>query len=137
MSQLLLSQLRVERNSGTVALVLALCVAIAFLYGALRIGYVTEVVSAETPGLVSEFILYGSVLGGGVIAGVLGYWDASAPVSVLSGLALPVGMCLGSLGTVLLGFGYYDSSPAILFAGLLLFCSVVNAISWGIGTSVS
>lgn len=137
MSQLLLSRPRVDGNSGTVAVVLALCVATALVYGALRIGYAAEVVSAETHGLVSAIVLYGSVLGGGAIAAVLGYWNASAPVSVLSGLAPPVGVCLGSLVTVLLGFGYYDSSPAILFTGLLLVSAVVNTIGWGIGTNVS
>lgn len=135
MHQLLASRARVGGTSGIVAPVLALCVATAIAYGALRIGYAADVVGAGTHDLASNVVLYGSVLGGGVIAGVLGYRGASAPVSVLSGLALPVGLCLGSLGTVMLGFGYYDSSPAVLFTGLLLLCSVVNAIGWMIGTN--
>lgn len=126
----------VGNGSGIGAGVIALCVSTAVAYSALRIGYAGGAISAETYGLGSSVIVYGSIVGGGAIAGGLGYSNVSAPIALLAGLALPVGTCLGSLGTVALGIGYYDSPPAVLFAGLLLFCCVINGIAWVIGSNV-
>jgi hypothetical protein len=113
--------------------VLVLCAATVVAYAVLRIGYAGDGISAGTYNFASNVVLSGSVLGGDLIAGVLGYERVSILISVLLGLAPVVGICFGSLLTVSLGIGYYDSGPASLFTGLLLFCSVANGIAWTLG----
>ncbi len=136
MTQLLPNCSPVDERPAVVAGVFALCVATTVAYAGLRISYTGDVISAETHTLASTVVLYSSVLGGAAITGVLSYWHTSAPTSVLLGLVPPAGVCLGSLGTVAIGIGYYDSSPAILLTGFLLFSSVVNGVAWVIGASV-
>ncbi|GAB6862486.1 hypothetical protein JCM17092_25750 [Haloplanus litoreus] len=130
----LLSPTRVR--ACTVPSVLFLCMATAVTYSALRIGYAGGLISVEIYSLGSSVVVFGSILGGGAIAGGFGYSNASVPTAMLSGLSLPIGTCFGSLSTVTLGIGYYDSPPAILFAGFLLVCCVVNGVAWGIGSNV-
>ncbi len=132
-SQILSDRPSINEDLSIVTGVLVLCAATVVAYVVLRIGYAGDGISAETYNFASNVVLSSSVLGGAVIAGVLGYERVSILISALLGLAPVVGICLGSLVTVALGIGYYDSGPATLFIGLLLFCSVANGIAWTLG----
>jgi hypothetical protein len=132
-SQILSDRSLIDEALSVATGVLVLCAATVVAYAVLRIGYAGDGISAGTYNFASNVVLSGSVLGGALIAGVLGYERVSILISVLLGLAPVVGICLGSLVTVALGIGYYDSGPASFFTGLLLFCSVANGTAWTLG----
>lgn len=128
-----------SRSGGSDVVVgaIALCAGFASVYAALRLGYAGGVIGSETYGAGVALLAYGGSAGGVGIAGLLGYAGVTAPTAVLAGLALPGGTVLGSLGTVAVGVGRYDSSPAVLFAVLLLGCCLVNSVGWVLGSTVS
>jgi hypothetical protein len=114
-SQILSDRSLIDEALSVATGVLVLCAATVVAYAVLRIGYAGDGISAGTYNFASNVVLSGSVLGGALIAGVLGYERVSILISVLLGLAPVVGICLGSLVTVALGIGYYDSGPASFF----------------------
>ena len=94
-SQILSDRSLIDEGLSVATGVLVLCAATVVAYAVLRIGYAGDGISAGTYNFASNVVLSGSVLGGALIAGVLGYERVSILISVLLGLAPVVGICLG------------------------------------------
>lgn len=118
-------------KGSTTALVLA-AVATA-CYSGIRLGYFRGVIDSQSHGNLMAYLFIGSLCLGVVAAVLAGFAGSHVLVGVLVGTAPGLGLVVGSILTVSLGMGTFDSSITVLGGMVTAGFAICGVVAWAVG----